>query len=492
MRARPALRSGAALVEAARAGDRDALGELLRLHLPLVYNLVRRALNGGPDVDDVVQDVMLRAVRQLPELRSAESFRPWLAAIAVRQVGIHLDRNEAAARRFAGLEEIAGRPDAAAEVEGASLLRVELAEQRRQVMHASRWLAADDRTLLTLWWLETVGELSRAELAAALGEPVAHAGVRLQRMRDQLELSRSIVAALEAVPGCERLDDVVADWDGTPSPFWRKRIARHTRSCMVCGRAARDAIPTDRLLLGLLLFPVPAALLAHDVFAGAANAAVALGGVKTWLAGKAALTVLAGTAVVGVTATTTGWPTVPHTAPAVIAAPRPPGTGVRSAPPVDPSGALPPAAGAGAVPAGAVSLESGNAQGRFVSVGDGRGTLRPLSAASPASSRRTATFEVVRGLAEAGCYSFRAVDGRYLRHSSFRLRLSPDEGTVLFRRDATFCARVGAGPGSVSLESHNFAGYFVRHLGDELWVDQFDGSAGFRADSSFAVRPALG
>lgn len=42
---------------------------------------------------------------------------------------------------------------------------------------------------------------TRAELAAALGTSVAHAGVRVQRMRNQLELSRSLVAALEASPG---------------------------------------------------------------------------------------------------------------------------------------------------------------------------------------------------------------------------------------------------------------------------------------------------
>ena len=59
----------ASLVAAAQAGDRRALDELVAAGLPLVYTIVRQVLNGHPDADDVVQDVMLRALRQLPTLR---------------------------------------------------------------------------------------------------------------------------------------------------------------------------------------------------------------------------------------------------------------------------------------------------------------------------------------------------------------------------------------------------------------------------------------
>jgi hypothetical protein len=62
---------------------------------------------------------------------------------------------------------------------------------------------------------------------------------------------------------------------------------------------------------------------------------------------------------------------------------------------------------------------------------------------------------------------------------------------VLFRRDATFCARAGAAAGSMSLESFNYPGWFLRHRGDQLWVDQLDNSATFRADGSFVARSPL-
>ena len=83
---------GSDLVAAARAGDHQAMNDLVSATLPLVYTLVRRALPDDPEVDDVVQDVMLRAVRQLPLLREPESFRAWLTAIAVNQIGTRLRR----------------------------------------------------------------------------------------------------------------------------------------------------------------------------------------------------------------------------------------------------------------------------------------------------------------------------------------------------------------------------------------------------------------
>jgi hypothetical protein len=43
----------------------------------------------------------------------------------------------------------------------------------------------------------------------------------------------------------------------------------------------------------------------------------------------------------------------------------------------------------------------------------------------------------------------------------------------------------------MSLESFNYPGFFLRHVAEQLWVDQYDGSAGFRSDGSFVIRPPL-
>src|SRR5690242_13805906 len=168
-------RDTASLVVAAQAGDRRALEELVSAHLPLVYNIVGRALSGHPDADDVVQDTMLRAIRELRSLRQPARFRPWLAAIAVRQVSTHLHRRRVADHRVAALEEAADLPDSRADFEDLTILCLGLSGQRRQAVLATRWLDDDHRALLSLWWLEAAGQLTRAELAAAIGLTAAHA-----------------------------------------------------------------------------------------------------------------------------------------------------------------------------------------------------------------------------------------------------------------------------------------------------------------------------
>src|SRR5438132_9845151 len=77
---------GTEVVAAARAGDEEARKRLIAGYLPLVYNVVGRAMNGHPDVDDVVQETMFRAVRGIGDLRDPAAFRSWLVAIAIRQV----------------------------------------------------------------------------------------------------------------------------------------------------------------------------------------------------------------------------------------------------------------------------------------------------------------------------------------------------------------------------------------------------------------------
>ena len=138
-----------------------------------------------------------------------------------------------------------------------------------------------------------------------------------------------------------------------------------------------------------------------------------------------------------------------------------------------------------------VSVEAADAPGTFVATADDLGVLVTVPATGGATVRRQATFTVLAGLANPRCFSFQAANGRYLRHASWRLKLDADQGTPLFRGDATFCPGDGATAGTVTLEASNYPGWFLHHRGSELWVDQTDGSPAFHAQTSFRLRPAL-
>jgi RNA polymerase sigma factor (sigma-70 family) len=242
-----------ATVVAAQHGDREALDALAAGYLPLVYNVVGRAMNGHPDVDDVVQETMLRAVRGIGELRDPTAFRSWLVAIAIRQVR---DSYRDRLARPPAVEFDAPAPDFADQ----TIERLGLSGQRRQAAEATRWLDDDDRPVLALWWQESAGGLTRAELAAGLGLTPPHAAVRVARMKERLATARMIVHALDRVPQCRNIAVIAAGWDGEPSPLWRKRLARHVRDCTWCLAGAADLIPAEQLVGVLPLLVVPAGL----------------------------------------------------------------------------------------------------------------------------------------------------------------------------------------------------------------------------------------
>ena len=138
-----------------------------------------------------------------------------------------------------------------------------------------------------------------------------------------------------------------------------------------------------------------------------------------------------------------------------------------------------------------VSLESADSPGTFVTTADDLGILAAVRSTSEYTVRREATFTAVAGLADPECFSFQSANGQYLRHASWRFRLDPNQGTPLFRGDATFCIRDGATRGTVTLESSNYPGWYVHRRASELWVDHSDNGTAFQTEASFRLRPAL-
>ncbi|GAB6903890.1 sigma-70 family RNA polymerase sigma factor [Kineosporia succinea] len=249
------------LVLQAQAGDRAALDALVAAHLPLIYNVVGRALNGDGDVDDLVQDTMVGIIRGLPDLREPGRFRSWAVTIAYHRMQDHYRRKYKG--MFKRLDAEHDRiPDPSADFAERTCTELALDGQRRELAEAARWLEEADRQLFSLWWQEASGRLTRAELAGSIDATPQHAAVKLQRMRAKLDGSRAVLRALNARPLCPELAELTRGWDRHVDSRWRKRLTRHTRDCTWCRRFSRDLVSPETLLQGVGLVAVPAALLA--------------------------------------------------------------------------------------------------------------------------------------------------------------------------------------------------------------------------------------
>jgi RNA polymerase sigma-70 factor (ECF subfamily) len=71
----------ATLVSAVLAGNRDMFGRLYQLYAPLVHGVLLARLPRS-EVDDMVQEIFLQALRKLHTLRDTAAFGPWIAMIA--------------------------------------------------------------------------------------------------------------------------------------------------------------------------------------------------------------------------------------------------------------------------------------------------------------------------------------------------------------------------------------------------------------------------
>lgn len=134
-------------VAAARAGDREALAELVRHHQDAVYHLALRLLDDPEEARDVAQEAFVRALTHLDRFDPGRPFRPWILRIAAN---LAQDRLRRARRRPLPLREDLQAAGEEGDPASAAIRRADVAALR----HALAALPADYRLLVVLAHLQ--------------------------------------------------------------------------------------------------------------------------------------------------------------------------------------------------------------------------------------------------------------------------------------------------------------------------------------------------
>jgi RNA polymerase sigma-70 factor (ECF subfamily) len=170
--------SDESLVKAACIGDDRAFTQLVVRHKRRVFGLAARFTRSSDELEDICQDVFIKAYENLHSFRNEAPFEHWLIRIAVRvcqdalrrkkreKSWTHIDESGLEIRDFAG----EARDDAR---QARELLAVALAR-----------LKPDERLIITLLELE---QMSVREIAAATGWSEANVKVRGFRARQSLK-----------------------------------------------------------------------------------------------------------------------------------------------------------------------------------------------------------------------------------------------------------------------------------------------------------------
>lgn len=166
-------RTDAELVSRARRGDQSALELLVRRHKNAVLTVAYRIVGQRDAAEDVAQESLLRACRQLGRFRGEAAFTTWLYRITVNTAREHLRSEKRRVVRWEkqAVREAANAPVGEPDVGDGPLVKL-LAE-----------LPESQRVAMALFYLK---ELSLQDIAKLSGAPVGTVKAWLSRGRERL------------------------------------------------------------------------------------------------------------------------------------------------------------------------------------------------------------------------------------------------------------------------------------------------------------------
>lgn len=167
-------------VRRALQGDAAALGELARSWSARVLAFCRARCGNLHVAEDLAQETLLRALRNLSTLESPDHFGPWLRGIALR---VYLDWRKAKQTSQVPFSMLSpdGRVDELLARDDES--SVEREDDVRRLMREIESLDEDHRETLMLYYSH---DMTYAELAALLGVSAATVNLRLTKARAML------------------------------------------------------------------------------------------------------------------------------------------------------------------------------------------------------------------------------------------------------------------------------------------------------------------
>lgn len=183
----PTVDPDRALVEAAAAGSREAFDELVRRHQAAIFTLARVLTSGRGDVEDLAQDVFVKAWRNIGSFRGESTFRTWLHRVAINVIRTSQSRQGRLMRMFVSrsqddpLDDAGGRP-LPEQASGEEPVEATLA--RRQVIDRALATLPDDLKVAVT--LRDLQGMDYREIAAALDVPIGTVESRIFRAREKL------------------------------------------------------------------------------------------------------------------------------------------------------------------------------------------------------------------------------------------------------------------------------------------------------------------
>ena len=169
--------SVAELVNAVRAGSREAFAELVERHKRMVVSLAYGYVGGIEEAEELAQEAFVRAYSGLQSLERPEKFASWLGGITAH---VCIDRLRKRKRRHVSLEDVEepGEPGEPGEPLDAAASSERARNISRSFRGALAELSPECRECAVMRFL---GEMNYSEIARAQNVPTSTVRGRLYR-----------------------------------------------------------------------------------------------------------------------------------------------------------------------------------------------------------------------------------------------------------------------------------------------------------------------
>jgi RNA polymerase sigma-70 factor (ECF subfamily) len=170
------------IVRQAQSGDREAFDHLMKLHAGSIYNFTHRFMHEEDDVDDVIQEVFLKALQNLHRYDPTRGmFKSWLFRIAANtSMDIQKKRRSAHKYKIQHNTEEDLRTDNPGHSDRSR-------QDKRELQAALQSLPGRERQVVLLFFYH---DLSNREISEILGLPLGTVKSRMRsaviRLRKQI------------------------------------------------------------------------------------------------------------------------------------------------------------------------------------------------------------------------------------------------------------------------------------------------------------------
>ncbi|GAA0071354.1 sigma-70 family RNA polymerase sigma factor [Clostridium sardiniense] len=158
------------LVRKAKNGERDAFSELIRENKLSLYKIARGMLKRECDIEDAIQNTIMKALESINGLKNNNYFKTWLIRILINECNIILRNNK--------------RENLVDVSESFSGLRHDDKYENLDITNAVNMLEIDLREVVVLYYYE---DFKQKDIAEILGIKEGTVRTRLLRAKKKLK-----------------------------------------------------------------------------------------------------------------------------------------------------------------------------------------------------------------------------------------------------------------------------------------------------------------